>query len=107
MKSDTLQNALEQNRENIKQLLDALDADYEYPEDPERDATMSAAFTPGDADAAKDVELSEGERVAWMFLENTKAIEAAAEAAGADANTPEITESKGMKAVKDALGGVQ
>lgn len=105
MVSKDLQNALEQNRTNIKRLLDALDADYEYPEEPEKQARMSAAFHPEGADAAKDVDVTAEDRVAWLFEENAKALEAAVQAAGGDGAENAATESEGMQRIKDALGG--
>jgi hypothetical protein len=81
MTSEQLQQALQQNRENLKALLAALDADYQMPEDPETQAKMAAMFG-GSAERAKEAELSEEERAAWLFEENTKALLAAAKAAG-------------------------
>jgi hypothetical protein len=106
MVSENLQKALEQNRTNIKALLNALDADYEFPEEPEKQARMGTVFNPKGAAAAKDVDMTPEERAAWLFEENAKAIAAASEAAGAPAvKSPDVAESEGMAAVKDALSG--
>lgn len=106
--SSTIQKALEQNRENIERLLEAVGADYEIPHDPEKSAKAAAIFDPDTKSVDKsDIELSEGERVAWLFQENAKALEAAAEAASGGAERSVVTESSEMKAVKNALSGGQ
>ncbi|MBV0900168.1 hypothetical protein [Haloarcula salina] len=104
MTSDVLQNALEQNRQNLETLLAALEVDHEFPEDPAKQAKMAAAFDIGDT-TRKDAEMTEAERVAWLFEQNAKALAAAADAAGGDTTTPDITESGKLKSVADALGG--
>lgn len=109
MTSEELQNALAQNRENLKALLDALEADYEVSEDPRKEARLGAAFNPNPEAAksrADDGDMTDEEWAAWLFEENAKALAAAAEAAGArSAKSPDVAESDGMTAVKDALGG--
>lgn len=106
MTSETLQTALEQNHENLRVLLAALGADYEPSEDPEKKARMGAAFHPDGASAAKDVDMTDEERAAWLFEENAKMLAAAAEAAGASTVTsPDVSESGGLDAVGKALGG--
>lgn len=94
MTSETLRNTLEQNRDNLKALLEALEADYELPDDPEKSARM-ASFFGASQERVKEAEMTDKERAAWLFEENAKAIAAAAEAAGApsrkvndDATTP-------------------
>jgi DsbC/DsbD-like thiol-disulfide interchange protein len=82
MTSDELKTTLKQNHENLKALLDALDADYEMPNDPEKDATIQAAFTPGQSKVSKDADMTDEELAVWLFEENAKAIAAAAESAG-------------------------
>lgn len=104
MTSETLQKTLEQNRQNLKALLTELDADHEVPEDPEKKAEMGAIFHPGGVDAAKDVDLSEEERLAWLFQENAKALAAAVEEAGArSVKFSSTTESESMQQVKEML----
>ena len=103
--SNDLLNALEQNRRNIKRLLDAVDAEYDLPNDPERDAKAAAIFDPDVKAVDKsDIELSEDERTMWLFRTNAEAIEAAAEAASGDAERSVVSQSKNMKAVESALG---
>lgn len=80
MTSETLRKAVEQNHENLKEVLDAVDASYEMDDDPEKDAEH-AAFFGADKDAV-GVELTEDERVAWMFEQNVEAVEALAEEVG-------------------------
>jgi hypothetical protein len=79
MTSDTLQKAIEQNHKNLKALLKAVDADFEMPAPPE-EKTERVEFFGGKA--AADSDLSEEERLAWMFEQNSKALVAAAKAAG-------------------------
>lgn len=109
MVSEELQNALEQNHENLRILLTALDADYEMEEDPAKQAAMGSLFHPNPearVERAKDAEMSDEEWTAWLFEENAKALAAAVEAAGGDpVNPSEVTESKGMAEFKKALGG--
>lgn len=108
MTSETLQKALEQNRENLTLLLNALDADHEIERDPEKAAHLNAAFHPGGAEAAKDVEMTEAERVAWLFDENAKAIAVAAEAAGArGAKSASLTEQDPLDGLGSVLSGGQ
>jgi len=106
MSNDTLTDALQQNRRNIKRLLDAVGADHDLPNDPERDAKAAAIFDPdtNTVDEA-DLELSEGDRIEWLFRTNAEALEAAAEAAAGDADRSVISESDSMKAVTKGLGG--
>lgn len=106
--SSTIQTALEQNRKNISRLVEAVGADYELPDDPEKSAKAAAIFDPDTKAVDKsDMELSEGERVAWLFQENAKALEAAAEAASGQAERSVVTESAEMRTVKNALSGGQ
>ena len=106
MSNDTLTNALEQNRQNIKRLLDAVGADHDLPNDPERDAKAAAIFDPDTGTVDKsDIELSEGERIEWLFRTNAEAIEAAAKAAAGESKRSVISESDSMKAVMKGLGG--
>jgi tRNA U34 5-methylaminomethyl-2-thiouridine-forming methyltransferase MnmC len=106
MTSDTLTATLEQNYENLKALLDELEADYDLPADPKEKARMSKAFHPDGPEAAKNIEMAEEERLAWLFEENAKALHAAAAAAGArTANAPAVDESSGLDEVGNLLGG--
>ena len=75
----TLTEKLEQNRENLKALLAALDADPSTLADPEEKARRKAFFT-GVTD--KNVKMSEDERIEWLFESTTRAIHEAAKAAG-------------------------
>lgn len=81
MTSDTLHETLEQNRENLKRLLEALDVDDSVIEDPEKKARAEAFFG-ASPERIKEAEMSEDERLAWMFEQNAKAIRDAAKAAG-------------------------
>ena len=104
MTSEILRNTLEQNRENLSALLAALDADYELPTDPEKQARLSAVFNPGGASSAKDADMSDEERAAWLFEENAKALAAAADAAGArNVKSPDAVESEGMRQLKERM----
>lgn len=105
MTSETLQNALEQNRQNLKVLLAALDADYELPEDPEKAAWLGAHF--GDsAERVKEAEMTDEERAAWLFEENAKGLAAAVAAAGGGSvKSPSVTESDPLDDVGRALSG--
>jgi hypothetical protein len=106
MTSDALQAALEQNYENLKALLDALNASYDLPRPPDENARLNRIFHPGGPEAAKDVDMTEEERAAWLFEQNAKALAAAADAAGArNVKTSAVGESDGLDAVADALGG--
>lgn len=107
MTSDILQQTLEQNRENLKALLVALDADYELSQDPEKQAKMAAHFG-GSVERAKEAEMTKEDRVAWLFEENAKALAAAVDAVGSqNTQDPAIAESGALDAVADALGGDQ
>lgn len=107
MTSDVLHQTLAQNRENLKTLLDELDADYELPHDPEKQATIAAHFG-GSPERVKEAQMTKEERVAWLFEENAKALSAAVDAAGArNAASPTVAESGALDAVTDALGGGQ
>lgn len=75
----TLTEKLEQNRENLKALLTALDADPSTLDDPEEKARRKAFFTGVSDDLAK---MSDDERVEWLFESTTRAIYEAAKAAG-------------------------
>lgn len=106
MNSDTLLNAVEQNRSNLKALLAHLDADYEMAEDRDQKAKMASAMGLATS-AEKDDQMDDHERAAWLIWQNSKAIAAAAEAAGArDVKTDHVESSDGrLDAVADALGG--
>jgi len=75
----TLPEMLEQNRQNLKALLKALDADDSVLEDPEKKARRKEFFTGVET---KGSDMSEEERIAWLFESSTKAIADAAKAAG-------------------------
>jgi hypothetical protein len=76
----TLTEKLEQNRENLKALLEALDADPSTLDDPEEKARRKAFFTGVTDENAK---MSDGERIEWLFESTSEAIREAAKAAGA------------------------
>lgn len=79
MTSETLQKAIGQNHHNLKQIIDALETGYEMDDDPEAKAERVAFFG---GEKAVDVELSDEERLAWMFEQNVEATAAIAEAVG-------------------------
>jgi hypothetical protein len=86
MTDDTLQKAIEQNHHNLKRVLEAVEADYKMELDPEEKAERVGFFT-GNAAETEDVEMTEAERMAWMFEQNAKAITAIAEAVGVSERT--------------------
>lgn len=75
----TLPEMLEQNRKNLKALLKALGADDSALDDPEKKAKRKAFFT---GKASGGTEMSEEERIGWLFESSTEAIRDAAKAAG-------------------------
>lgn len=104
--TEELQAALEQNRSNLKTLLSHLEADYEMDDDSDQKAKLASAM--GLATSAdKDTAMDEQERIAWLLWQNSKAIAAAAEAAGArDVKTDHVAGDGGrLGQVADALGG--
>lgn len=83
MTDDTLQKAIEQNHHNLKRVLEAVEADYEMDVNPEEKAERVEFFTGRPA----DVEMTEAERIAWMFEQNAKAITEIAETVGVSERT--------------------
>lgn len=102
MASEALHDVLEQNKENLKTLLRELDADYEFPGDPEKEARMRKAFSV-DPERAKDVDMTEEEEIAWLFEENAKALAAATEAVSGERASADAGKSTGLGRIASAL----
>ena len=78
MTSDTLRNAIEQNHNRLKAILDELEIGHKMDPDPKTKADRTGFFTPDEKAkeaGLDDVEMSDEERLAWKFEQNMKAID--------------------------------